>query len=172
MKRRDTDGAVDSGSCHRIAAVRQERGLSRSQLARKSGLSRRQIAAFEEATTVPTASELAAVSRACGVSPDEIMRPELDARVVAGVVESGADGELRGQAASDALLREYLSMLLELRRVAALAPISLRQDDLTELAKALGGTPELIEARLIELVETDTQSASELRVTMLSSPAS
>ena len=169
MKRRDTDGAVDCGSGHRIAAVRQERGLSRLQLARRSGLSRRPIAAFEEGTAVPTASELAAVSGACGVGPDEIVRPELDARVAAGVVVSGADGELRGQAASDALLREYRSMLLELRRVSAIAPISLRQDDLTELAKALGGTPELIEARLIELLGTDTQSASEMRATMLPS---
>ena len=162
MKRRETDGTADHGSDLDIAAVRLEHGLSRMQLARKSRLSRRQIAAFEEGTAVPTANELAAIAEACGVDADEIVRPELDVAVVAGVVAKSADGEVRGQAASDALLREYLSMLLELRKASEIAPVSLRQDDLTELAAALGGTPEAIKARLIELLGADTRDASEM----------
>ena len=162
MKRSETDETADHGCDLHLAAIRREHGLSRMQLARKSGLSRRRIAAFEEGTEVPTATELAAIAGACGVDADELVGPELDVAVVAGVVVGSANGEVRGQAASDALLREYLSMLLELRKASEIAPVSLRQDDLTELATALGGTPEAIKARLIELLGADTRDASEM----------
>jgi transcriptional regulator with XRE-family HTH domain len=71
--------------------------------------------------------------------------------------------------APDALLREYLSMLLELRDTQRISPTSLRQEDLSELAAALGGTPEAIEARLMELLGTDEQEAWQLRTTILPS---
>jgi len=71
--------------------------------------------------------------------------------------------------APDALLREYLSMLLELRDTQRISPTSLRQEDLSELATALGGTPEAIEARLMELLGTDEQEAWQLRTTILPS---
>jgi transcriptional regulator with XRE-family HTH domain len=150
MKRRATDPAVPAGPGPRIKAVRTEHGLSRSQLARASGLRRHDIAAFEEGTAVPTASDLGAIAVACGVGAADLLRPRMDP-------------------AFDALLREYLSMVLELRRASTIPAVSLRQEDLTELAKALGGTPELIEARLIELLGTDAEGASELRAAMLPS---
>jgi len=162
MKRRDTDGTVERRPDHRIATVRLACGLSRSQLARKSGVSRRKLAEFERGAAVPTASELAAVAEACGVGRDEIARPTLDVAAVANGVGNGSSSEIRSEAASDALLREYLSMLLELRKASEIAPVSLRQDDLAELAAALGGTPEAIKARLVELLGTDSRGASEM----------
>jgi hypothetical protein len=93
---------------------------------------------------------LSALAVACDVAPSELAQPEPDA-------------------AFDALLREYLSMLLELRQASTIAPVSLRQDDLSELATALGGTPERIEARLVELLGTDAAGASEMRAVLLPS---
>jgi transcriptional regulator with XRE-family HTH domain len=150
MKRRATDSAVPAGPGSRITAVRTEHGLSRSQLARASGLRRQDIAAFEEGTAVPTTSDFGAIAVACGVGATDLVRPRIDP-------------------AFDALLREYISMVLELRQASTIPPVSLRQEDLTELAKALGGTPELIEARLIELLGTDAAGASEMREAMLPS---
>jgi hypothetical protein len=68
--------------------------------------------------------------------------------------------------AQDALLREYLAMVLELRDAPDMAPASIRQDDLSELARALGGNPEAIESRLVELLGTDSAQAWELRTTL------
>lgn len=153
MKRSAKDPVGPVGPGPRIEAVRTEHGLSRSQLARVSGLRRRDIAAFEEGTAAPTASDLGAIAVACGVDVRDLLRTQMDP-------------------AFDALLREYLSMVLELRRASTIAPVSLRQEDLTELAKALGGTPQLIEARLIELLGTDAESASEMREAMLPSMSS
>ena len=99
---------------------------------------------------MPTTSDLGAIAVACGIGATDLVRPQIDP-------------------AFDALLREYISMVLELRRASTIPAVSLRQEDLTELAKALGGTPELIEARLIELLGTDAEGASEMREAMLPS---
>jgi len=149
MKPHEADPAAQPAP-GRLEAVRLDRGWSRSQLARRSGVRRRDIAAFEQGTATPTAKDLAAFAVALGVAPEDLARPQPDT-------------------AFDALLREYLSMLLELRQASTIAPVSLRQDDLTELAKALGGAPERIEARLIELLGTDAQGASEMRAALLPS---
>ena len=153
MKRRASESGSDSsaqGLGRRIEAARADHGWTRAQLARRAGISRRDLAAFEQGTSAPTASQLSALAVACDVAPSELAQPEPDA-------------------AFDALLREYLSMLLELRQASTIAPVSLRQDDLSELATALGGTPERIEARLVELLGTDAAGASEMRAVLLPS---
>lgn len=89
--------------------------------------------------------------------------------IAEGVTSNRATGELQGEAAFDALLREYLSMVLELRNSREAAPSSIRQDDLCELARALGGTPEAIEVRLMQLLGTDQHNAWQVRSTILPS---
>ena len=54
-------------------------------------------------------------------------------------------------------------MVRDLRGTSAIPPSSLRHDDLTELGRVLGGTPEAIEARLVELLTTDLPDAQRLR---------
>ena len=60
-------------------------------------------------------------------------------------------------------------MVQELRQAQGLPLSSLRQHDLSELAIALGGTPEAIEARLIELLDTDRRHAEQLRASIMPS---
>ena len=74
--------------------------------------------------------------------------------------------------AMDRLLREYLAMVMELRN-APVNAMTLRNADLSELALALGGTPDAIEARLRELLRADEQDVTELRrAIMLASQSS
>src|SRR5262245_1841132 len=68
--------------------------------------------------------------------------------------------------AMDGLLREYLAMVVELRN-APVTAATLRDADLSELALALGGSPDAIEARLRELIDADEQDVSELRQAIL-----
>jgi transcriptional regulator with XRE-family HTH domain len=162
MNRPEADASSSRATDHRIEAVREERGLTRSQLARRSGVSRRKLAAFESGAAVPSPAELAAVAQACGVGADAIATPAPDATGVARNASSGSPGEIRGQVASDALLHEYLTMLKELRRASAIAPVSLRESDIAELATALGRTPEAVKARLVELLATHDADTSEV----------
>jgi hypothetical protein len=60
-------------------------------------------------------------------------------------------------------------MVLDLRSLAPEQLTSIRQDDLTELARALGGTPEAIETRLTQLLGTTDGSAAALRASILPS---
>ena len=58
-------------------------------------------------------------------------------------------------------------MIYELRRVPPGAPIPLRQPDLAALADALGGTPESIETRLMQLGGVSHEEAVRLRSMIL-----
>jgi transcriptional regulator with XRE-family HTH domain len=150
-------GAGEVGD--QLRRLREVRGLSRRQLARKSGVRRRTIAAIERGRYTPALDELDAIAKAVDVEP-ETLTP---APVVEFTLVTGADGGVRGQDAFDALLREYLAMVVDLRSGNHADPDSLRQGDLSQLALALGGTPEAIEARLMQLLGSDEHEASELR---------
>jgi hypothetical protein len=132
-------------------------------------LSRRRVVSLERGRTVASESEVANLAEACGVGIGVLATAGCRVTLVAETVSPHLTGEVSGDAALDALLREYVSMLLELRNSSEIAPVSFRHDDLTELARALGGTPQAIEARLIELLGTDAQGASELRSEILPS---
>jgi transcriptional regulator with XRE-family HTH domain len=148
-----------------IRRLREMRGLSRRQLARKSGVRRSTVAAIERGRHTPTLDELDAIAEAVDVEP-ETLTP---APVVEFTLATGAGGGVRGQDAFDALLREYLAMVVDLRSGTRAEPDSLRQGDLSQLALALGGTPEAIEARLMQLLGSDEHEASELRAAIVPS---
>jgi transcriptional regulator with XRE-family HTH domain len=152
-----------------LRRLRRTNNMSRAQLASAAGLSRKQITAFERGNPSLSDAELGALADALRVEVTSLTPPGCNLAVAAGVLSNGAVGELRGEAAFDALLREYLSMVLELRNGRHAPASSLRQDDLSELARALGGSPEAIEARLIDLLGTDEQEAWQLRATILPS---
>jgi hypothetical protein len=94
------------------------------------------------------------------VSVFELVPPADGVRVLARDDASVAR-EVGGGDARDALLREYLSMVVELRSGRAVEPPTLRRDDLTELASALGETPEEVEAHLLRLLATEAGGAPE-----------
>lgn len=152
-----------------LRRLRRSKKLSRTQLASVTGVPRKQISAFEQGKPALSDTELGAIAETLEVEPGALTPPGYNLAVASGVLANGEVGELRGDAALDALLREYLSMVLELRDARTAPASSLRQDDLSELARALGGTPEAIEARLTELLGTDEQEAWQLRATILPS---
>ena len=146
----------------RLEQVRTAHDISQRRLARATGLSARQIAAFEAGRATPSGDEAAALADVLGIDPEELMPPGHRLAMVG----PGREGEQRGTAALDALLREYVSMVLELRGSDELPVATLRHDDLTELARALGGTPDAIEARLVDLLGTDARGAHAARATI------
>jgi len=166
MRRRNlSPGTVNGGG--RVRELRRAKGLSRTQVADWSGLSRRRIALIERGRVSPAESDLRSLAAACGVQVEALASPGSSLVLTAAASSNGAIAELRGEEAFDALLREYISMVLELRGARQASPASLRQDDLRELAHALGDTPDAIEARLMELLGTDRHEAWELRTTIL-----
>jgi transcriptional regulator with XRE-family HTH domain len=142
----------------RLHRLRRSNGMTRAQLARSSGLSRRRVASLERGKASISAADISALADACGVDVDALTRPEFRFAGACENLTAGAD-ELRGEAATDALLREYVSMVVELREFRELSAAGLRRDDLSELANALGGTPAAIEARLVQLLGADKEQA-------------
>jgi transcriptional regulator with XRE-family HTH domain len=167
MGRRD-QGSGEFGA--RLEEVRREQRLSRRRLAAACKLSPRRLRAFEKGEAAPTEPELDRLARCLDVEVVTLWRSDDGPTVAAGMAADVTVGDLRGEAASDALLCEYLMMVRELRgsQVDTDAP-ALRQDDLSELADALGGSPEAIEARLKDLLTTNDADARALRSLILPS---
>jgi hypothetical protein len=84
----------------------------------------------------------------------DLLPPGYSLRVL---VHDTPDGtrEVAGQHALDALLQEYLAMVVEMRAGRPVTAPSLRHEDLVELAASLGDSPESIEARLVALLGAD-----------------
>ncbi len=146
----------------RLQRVRRAHEMSQAELAHASGLSRRRVAALERGKAPISDSELSALAAAFGVGVGAIAPPGSRLTVAAGALSTGGAGELRGGAALDAVLLEYVSMVAELRGSGTVAPSSLRQDDLEHLASAVGGTPKELEARLTELLGTNQSQGQSL----------
>jgi transcriptional regulator with XRE-family HTH domain len=155
-----------------LAAVRRAAERSRGQISEATGLSRRTVRALESGRQIPSDSEVEALAEALGVEPSEILRA---ASASAGVRAKKQRKKRRRATVrqrdddSDRLLREYISMVRELRDAQRVSAVTLREHDLSELAKALGGTPEAIEARLMELLDTDHEQAERLRTDIVPS---
>jgi transcriptional regulator with XRE-family HTH domain len=152
----------------RLQAARHRAGLSQRKLGRACGLGSGRIAALERGADVPTGQELGAIAQACRASAFELIPPGYSLRVL---VHDTPDGtrEVAGSHALEALLQEYLAMVVELRSGRQVTAPSLRHDDLVELAAALGDTPRAIEERLIALLGADEGDALAIRSMILPS---
>ncbi|HEX5585735.1 MAG TPA: helix-turn-helix transcriptional regulator, partial [Acidimicrobiia bacterium] len=158
--KQDEGLAAAAGPCGRnLAVARRGSGMSVNDLARATGVGRRRVRAIERGSAMPTSLELEALADACGVSVTDLVPPGSNLRLLDRDGRRSGNGALEGELALDALLREYISMVLELRNAERLPASTLREEDLVELARALGGSPEAIEARLIELLGTDAEGA-------------
>jgi transcriptional regulator with XRE-family HTH domain len=150
--------------------VRRKQGLSRAEVARSAGLTRRELAAYERGRVEIPDSDLWCLAGSCGVDVGELL-PQRDPLRIDSSLSSLAIGDtirqLRAPAEPDGVLREYLAMIYELRNLPPGTRVPLREADLSTLADALGGTPEVIEARLVELVGTNREEAARLRAMIL-----
>lgn len=150
-----------------LAAARTQAGLSTRKLARASGIEHRRIVALEQGSDPPTDRELGLLAQGCGTTVFALLPPGYGLEVLA----PDAATSTAGEHALDALLREYLSMVVELRAGRTVTAPSLRHDDLVELAAALGDTPDAIEDRLVTLLGAGADDAPAIRSLILPSTA-
>jgi transcriptional regulator with XRE-family HTH domain len=167
-KVRDEPSAKDLG--RHLRQVRRKQGLSRAEVARSAGLTRRELAAYERGRVHIPESDLWCLAGSCGVEVGELL-PHRDELRIDSSLASLAIGDsirhLRTPAEPDGLLREYLAMIYELRNLPPGSRIPLRETDLATLADALGGAPEVIEMRLMELIGASHEEAARLRAMIL-----
>ncbi len=161
--RRGAQGPAADNFGARLRLLRRTNGMSRSRLARSSGLSRRTIASVERNRTILTEEDRVALAGACGVDLEVLTSttPDLSLALAA---SPGDDTE-----PLEALLREYVMMVLELREAGEAAPSSIRQEDLTELARGSAALPRSSRRELMELLHTDEEHAWQARTAILPS---
>lgn len=74
-----------------LTTMRLRGGLSQSALARRSGIPRTSINAYERGHRIPTASTLLRLTEACGLTLVPVSRPPLDLERNAAVLEQVLD---------------------------------------------------------------------------------
>ncbi len=74
-----------------IARLRREGGYSQAELARRSGIPRTAINAYERGHRTPTAATLARLTEACGYLLDIRRRPTIDVHANARALEQVLD---------------------------------------------------------------------------------
>jgi transcriptional regulator with XRE-family HTH domain len=167
-KLQDPNSPKDVG--RNLRQVRKQQGLSRGAAARSAGLTRRELAQYERGKVQVPESDLWCLAGSCGVDVSELL-PRREPLHVSPDLSTISTGDtirhLRGPAEPDGVLREYLAMIYELRNLPPGSPVPLRQPDLTALADALGGTPDTIERRLVELIGASPEEAARLRAMIL-----
>jgi transcriptional regulator with XRE-family HTH domain len=132
----------------RISGTRLEVGRSRADLARASGMDPRRLEALESGRAAPSEVELRALAAACDVHYGEFIPPGYHLTLAIGAVL--AAGRATSDRDRDALIRKYVATVMELRR----SPVkltSIRREDIEELARVLGTTPEDVTERLARL---------------------
>ncbi len=170
VDRRPEAGSSPQDVGRQLRHVRRKQGLSRSEVARSAGLTRRELAAYERGRVDIPESDLWCLAGSCGVDVGELL-PHRDKLRVDSDLSSLAIGDtirhLRSPGEPDGLLTEYLSMIYELRNLPPGTRVPLRDEDLHTLADALGGSPDLIESRLGELIGANREEAARLRAMIL-----
>ncbi len=160
-------GPKDVG--RQLRGLRRERGLSRADVARSAGLTKRELAAYESGRTEVPDHDLFCLAGSCGVEVDELLPGRDDLKVG----PSGSSLTIAGQtqathaAGSDEVLRVFADMIRELRELVPGAPAPWRAEDMAALAHALGGSPAAIEARLVELTGATPDEAAQMRAVLV-----
>jgi len=138
----------------RVTAARIVAGLSRPDLARAAHMEARRLDLVETGHAAPSEAELRQIAAACGVEYGELIPPGYHLTLAIGAAVLGARTHM-SEADQDRFLREYLRTVMELRRT----PVKLatiREEDITELARVLGTTPVEVHRRLGYIVASLT----------------
>jgi len=163
--RAQSDGSAPKEVGRQLRHIRRKQGLSRSEVARSAGLTRRELAAYESGRAAVPESDLWCLAGSCGVDVAELLPDRAPVKVSSDLNLLAIGDSIRylRDPVDDEMLREYLAMIYELRNLAPGSKIPLRERDLMSLADALGGSPERIEARLVELIGISREEAARLR---------
>ncbi len=167
--------AHDEISSRRLGAAlhdaRVTAGLSRRETAARAGCTTRQLHAFERGEAQPDDAQMERLALACSRPVGAIVPTRADAPVAL------ADGRLHvGESSTslrsdepptDEVLRSYLGVVYEMRDSKPGARIPLRDRDLDALATALGSDPEVVETRLVELMDVTREEAAAMRSALI-----
>ena len=167
--------ANDEISSRRLGAALHEArvtaGLSRRETAARAGCTTRQLRAFERGEAQPDDTQMERLALACSRPLGAIVPTRDDAPVAL------ADGRLHVGESSASLrsdeppteevLRSYLGVVYEMRDSKPGARIPLRDRDLDALAVALGSDPEIVETRLVELMDVTREEAAAMRSALI-----
>jgi len=167
--------ANDEISSRRLGAALHEArvtaGLSRRETAARAGCTTRQLRAFERGEAQPDDAQMERLALACSRPLGAIVPTRDDAPVAL------ADGRLHVGESSASLrsdeppteevLRSYLGVVYEMRDSKPGARIPLRDRDLDALAVALGSDPEIVETRLVELMDVTREEAAAMRSALI-----
>jgi len=167
--------ANDEISSRRLGAALHEArvtaGLSRRETAARAGCTTRQLRAFERGEAQPDDAQMERLALACSRPVGAIVPTRDDAPVAL------ADGRLHVGESSTSLrsdeppteevLRSYLGVVYEMRDSKPGARIPLRDRDLDALAVALGSDPEIVETRLVELMDVTREEAAAMRSALI-----
>lgn len=158
------DHVADVG--RRIRILRADAGLTVGDLARQLSTSRRQVWSWERGRQPVPEGARRAIADVLG-QPVTALVPDRAGSQVA--VEAGSIrvGGVRRPTEPDQLLPSYLEMVYTLRGVRRGEPLSLRDEDLDALSRALGSRPEVIEERLLDLIACTEEEAADLRALIM-----
>lgn len=152
----------------RLRAARQGRRIPLGRAAEAAGIERADLAAYEaDERAIPSrvVDGLLALygTTLAHLAPE---REGDDVRLAGDVLHVAS--ERRGVGDDEAsVLDAYLGLVYQLRGLRRGDPIPLRDDDLDALARALGGEPAEIEARLVELMHCTPEEAVRIRKVLL-----
>lgn len=150
----------------RLRAARERLGLSKSEAARRVGLTRRELAAYEKGRWRVPETTMARLAKTYGLPTGEVVPSRSASRLEVAhdhVAAGEAERMLPDDATPDEVLGEYLDLVRELRGLGEHDQLPLRDADLAVLAEALGGSPERIESRLVELINCTREEAQAIR---------
>jgi len=149
-----------------LAAARDDAGRSQLAVARAAGLPWRTLRAIEAGRQSIDPMAFRAIAAVLDVDVRAVLAPHRVLRVdteAATITVGERSQDLPAEAGEREILRAYLQLVRELRNRAPEEPLPLREDDLEQLAGALGGTPSAIEASLVELIDIEAAEAAQLR---------
>ncbi len=152
-----------------LRALRRKKGLSLSEVARGTGLSRRELVAYERGKVAIPESDLWVLAGACGVDASELLPPvEAPALVAAPATIEDTITHLRsGQ--EDAVLNRHLNTLAALRALPPGSQVQLQDRERASMLETLGADPDTIEQRLVDRMRIAPDEAARLRELILPS---
>jgi transcriptional regulator with XRE-family HTH domain len=152
-----------------LRALRRKKGLSLSEVARGTGLSRRELVAYERGKVEIPDSDLWVLAGACGVDVSELVPPaEVPALVAAPSSIEDAITHLRsGQ--DDYVLNRHLNTLAALRALPPGSQVQLQDSERASMVETLGPDPGAIEQQLVDRMRVSREEAARLRELILPS---
>ncbi|MEZ5169343.1 MAG: helix-turn-helix transcriptional regulator [Acidimicrobiia bacterium] len=162
-----TEGLPDERVGAVLAAYRRAVCLSRRTVANESGLDGHRLKAYELGRSRITDSDLVKLAEVYRVDVEDLLPPRraVEVDVDNALLRLGSTVRAVGDPDRDmtAVLREYLNAVYELRNTPPDRPLPLREEDLAALADALGHEPDVIETRLMDIMDCTRDEAASMR---------